>query len=376
MIPFNRPYVVGSEIDYIKQAIDSRKLSGDGEFNKKSAAFLKNHLLSKAVYITPSCTASSEMASLIADISSGDEVIMPSFTFASTANAVAIWGGVPVFVDVRSDTMNIDENLIEAAITDKTKAIAPVHYAGVACDMDKICRIAEKHGIIVIADAAQALFAEYKGKPVASYGDMSAISFHETKNIISGEGGALIINSDNIIDKAEIIREKGTDRSKFFRGEIDKYSWIEKGSSYLLSELSAAYLYAQLEEGINITKKRLSIWDRYYISLKELENKGVLRLPIIPNDCTHNAHIFYLLLNTEKDREDLRLYLKSNDILAVSHYVPLHSSKAGKVLGRVSSTMNITDDQSARLLRLPLFTDLKDDEINYIVDKINEFFNG
>lgn len=377
MIPYNKPLTLGKEIDYIKKAIENKKLSGDGEFNKKCSLLLHEYFGERntgGVYITPSCTAASEMASLIIDLKHGDEVIMPSFTFTSTANAVAVYGGVPVFVDSRQDTLNINEDLIEQAITPKTKAIVPVHYAGVGCAMDKIVNIAKKYNLYVIEDNAQGLFASYKNIPLGSWGDMSAVSFHETKNIISGEGGALAINSENIRERAEIIREKGTDRSKFFRGEVDKYSWIEKGSSYLLSELAAAYLYAQLEEGRKIIENRLDSWNYYYDNLKELESEGKIRLPIVPSECNHNAHIFYILLENLKERESLREFLKANGILAVSHYVPLHSSLAGTKYGRVASNMDITDTYSERLLRLPLFYGLTNDEKEYVVEKINEYF--
>ena len=378
-IPYNRPFSIGKELEYIKKALENKKLSGDGPFNKKCAELLHNYFGESntgGVYITPSCTAASEMASIIIDIKPGDEVIMPSFTFTSTANAVAVYGGVPVFVDSRKDTLNIDENLIAQAITPKTKAIAPVHYAGVGCEMDKIMEIAKKYNLYVIEDNAQGLFSYYKGKPLGSFGDMSAVSFHETKNIICGEGGALAINSTNIKERAEIIREKGTDRSKFFRGEVDKYSWIEKGSSYLLGELAAAYLYAQLEEGKKIIYNRLASWNYYYDNLKGLEQEGKLRLPIIPKECQHNGHIFYVLLENLQMRENLREYLKSNGILAVSHYVPLHSSKAGEKLGRTASDMSITNEYSERLLRLPMYYGLTKQELEYIISYIYKFFRG
>lgn len=377
-IPYNKPCRAGLEREYILQAIENVKLSGDGPFNKRCADFLTEYFGSntKAVYITPSCTAASEMASIICNIEKGDEVIMPSFTFTSTANAVAVYGGVPVFIDVRKDTMNIDENLIEQAITPKTKAIAPVHYAGIGCEMDTILAIAKKHKLAVVEDNAQGLFSYYKGKPLGSFGDMSAVSFHETKNIIAGEGGALTINSDNIKERAEIIREKGTDRSKFFRGEVDKYSWIDKGSSYLLSELGAAYLLGQLEKGVEITKNRLETWNFYYESLKDIENKGFIRLPKVPNECSHNAHIFYILTEDLKIRESLRAYLKSKGITAVSHYIPLHSSKAGSILGRTASDMNVTDRQSEMLLRLPLYYNMAENERSYVIKSIKNYFVG
>ena len=377
-IPYNKPCRAGLEREYILQAIENVKLSGDGPFNKRCAEFLKNYFgdETQAVYITPSCTAGSEMASIILNIEKGDEVIMPSFTFTSTANSVAVYGGVPVFVDVRSDTMNIDETLIEQAITPKTKAIAPVHYAGVGCEMDTINSIAKKHNLAVVEDNAQGLFSYYKGKPLGSLGDMSAVSFHETKNIIAGEGGALVINSDNIKERAEIIREKGTDRSKFFRGEIDKYSWIDKGSSYLLGELGAAYLLGQLEKGVEITENRLNTWNFYYENLKELQGRGYIKLPTVPKECQHNAHIFYILTENLKIRESLRNYLKDNGVLAVSHYVPLHSSKAGLELGRVASKMDVTDSQSEMLLRLPLYYNMSDDDMAYVIKKIRNYFIG
>lgn len=377
-IPYNKPCRAGLEREYILQAIENVKLSGDGPFNRRCADFLKEYFGSntEAVYITPSCTAASEMASIILNIEKGDEVIMPSFTFTSTANAVAVYGGIPVFIDIRQDTMNIDENLIEQAITPRTKAIAPVHYAGVGCEMDSIMAIARKYNLMVVEDNAQGLFSYYKGKPLGSFGDMSAVSFHETKNIVCGEGGGLCVNSPNIKERAEIIREKGTDRSKFFRGEVDKYSWIDKGSSYLLSELGAAYLLAQLEKGTEITKNRLETWNFYDKSLKDLENKGFIRLPKIPHECNHNAHIFYILTENLKTRESLREYLKSKGITAVSHYIPLHSSKAGLELGRVASKMDITDNQSEMLLRLPLYYNMSEQDRSYVIDTIKNYFVG
>lgn len=378
-IPFNRPCMVGKELDYIKEAVNNNKLSGDGYFNKKCSSYLQKYFRVSEfgggnVYITPSCTSASEMASLIIDLKNGDEVIMPSFTFTSTANAVAVYGGVPVFIDSREDTLNIDETLIEQAVTEKTKAIVPVHYAGVGCAMDKIIDIAEKYNLYVIEDNAQGLFASYKNKPLGSWGDLSAVSFHETKNIICGEGGALSVNKKYLLERAEIIREKGTNRTKFFRGEVDKYSWIEKGSSYLLSELGAGYLYGQLEKGEEITNNRLESWNYYYNSLRGLEEEGKLRLPVVPKECKHNGHIFYIILSSLKERESLGIYLKNNGIMAVSHYVPLHSSVAGKKYGRTGSKMDVTDKYSGRLLRLPMYYGLEVDEKDYIVNKIYEYF--
>ncbi len=354
-IPFNKPYMTGRELWYIAQAHTNGHLAGDGMFTKKCHAWLEENTGAHKALLTHSCTASLDMAAMLANIQPGDEVIMPSYTFVSTANAFVLRGGVPVFVDIRPDTLNIDEKLIEAAITPRTKAIVPVHYAGVACEMDTIMDIAQRRKLLVIEDAAQAVMSNYKGKPLGTIGHLGAYSFHETKNIISGEGGALLVNDDRFTERAEIIREKGTNRSQFFRGQIDKYTWVDIGSSYLPGEVIAAFLWAQMEEAQNITQRRLDIWQRYHAALAPLEVAGKLRRPIIPQGCQHNAHMYYILLESLEKRTEAIARLKEQNILAVFHYVPLHSSPAGKKYGRASGELRHTDDLSDRLLRLPLW---------------------
>lgn len=354
-IPFNKPYMTGKELWYISQAHANGHLAGDGDFTKKCSAWLEQRTSCRKASLTHSCTAALEMAAILADIQPGDEVIMPSFTFVSTANAFVLRGGIPVFVDIRPDTLNIDESLIEAAITPQTKAIVPVHYAGVACEMDAIMAIAERHGLMVIEDAAQGVMASYKGKPLGSIGDLGCYSFHETKNVISGEGGALLVNAPQFIQQAEIIREKGTDRTRFFRGEVDKYTWQSIGSSYLPSELIAAFLWAQLEEAEPLTRNRLNTWADYHHLIEPLERAGLLRRPIIPADCAHNAHMYYILVSESVHRSKVIQHLKDNGINAIFHYVPLHSSTAGMRLGRAAGTMMNTVSLSERLLRLPLW---------------------
>jgi len=355
MIPFNKPYMTGRELWCIAQAHANGQLSGDGVFTKKCHAWLEERTGSGTALLTHSCTAALEMAAILADIQPGDEVIMPSYTFVSTANAFVLRGGVPVFVDIRPDTLNIDEAKIEDAITPRTKAIVPVHYAGVACEMDAILNIAQQHKLLVIEDAAQGIMSTYKGKPLGALGHMGAYSFHETKNIIAGEGGALLVNDGRFSERAEIIREKGTNRSKFFRGEVDKYTWVDIGSSYLPSELVAAFLLAQMEEADSITARRLKIWQFYHEQFAELEAAGCLRRPVVPAECQHNAHMYYILLPDEPARAQLIARLKSEGIHSVFHYIPLHSSPMGRQVGRVSGSMNVTDDISERLLRLPLW---------------------
>lgn len=371
-IPFNKPYVAGNEINYIKQACERGVLSGNGPFTKKCQAFLQEILGVKKSLLTHSCTAALEMAAILIDIQPGDEIIMPSYTFVSTANAFVLRGGVPVFVDIRADTLNIDEEKIEAAITEKTKAIVPVHYAGVACEMDAIMAIAKKYNLYVVEDAAQGIMSTYNGKLLGSIGHLAALSFHETKNIISGEGGALLINDSNLIDRAEIIREKGTDREKFFRGQVDKYSWVDIGSSYLPSELTAAFLYAQFEQAEQITKERLSLWDKYHQALQQLENDKVVKRPFIPAHCNHNGHMYYLLLNNLRARSALLEELKSNDINAVFHYVPLHDSKAGRKYSRKSGELPVTNFISDRILRLPFWLGMERD-LHFITDVIYKY---
>lgn len=365
-LAFNKPHITGRELDYIQQAHANSQLAGDGPFTKKCHEWLEQRTGSKAL-LTHSCTAALEMAALLLDIQPGDEIIMPSYTFVSTANAFVLRGGVPVFVDIREDTLNLDESLIEAAITKKTRAIVPVHYAGVACDMDTILTIAAQHKLAVVEDAAQGVGATYKGKPLGSLGDLGCYSFHETKNVISGEGGALIVNDKALADRAEIIREKGTDRSRFFRGQADKYTWQEVGSSFLPGELIAAFLWAQLEQETQITAARMMRWQHYHDLLAPLEAEGQLRRPIIPADCTHNAHMYYVLLPQASQRETVLQQLRSAGIDSVFHYVPLHSSPAGKKYGRVSGSMARTDDLAARLIRLPLWVGINTEQQEAVI---------
>jgi dTDP-4-amino-4,6-dideoxygalactose transaminase len=358
-IPFNKPYLTGKEIEYIKKSHEVGNLSGDGDFTVQSSQWLENNTHCKKALLTHSCTGALEMAAILADFQPGDEVILPSYTFVSTANAFVLRGAVPVFVDIRPDTMNIDEKLIEAAITPRTKAIAPVHYAGVGCEMDAIMQIAKKHNLLVIEDAAQGIMSTYKGQPLGAIGHLGAYSFHETKNIISGEGGALLVNDDAYVDRAEIIREKGTNRSQFYQGKVDKYTWHDIGSSYLPGEDTAAFLLAQLEDAQKITDARLAIWDKYHQAFESLEKKGDIRRPIIPEECQHNAHMYYVLLDSNDTRTKLIEQFKKQNIHPVFHYIPLHSSPGGQKFGRVSGQMSQTDDLAARLLRLPLWVGLE-----------------
>ncbi|HEX7341276.1 MAG TPA: dTDP-4-amino-4,6-dideoxygalactose transaminase [Rhodanobacteraceae bacterium] len=358
-IPFNKPYMTGRELDLIKEAHANGHLAGDGAFTKRCHAWLEQHVGCSKALLTHSCTAALEMAALLLELEPGDEIIMPSFTFVSTANAFVLRGAVPVFVDIRPDTLNIDENLIEVAITPKTRAICVVHYAGVACEMDAIMAIANRHHVTVIEDAAQGIMSSYKGRPLGSIGHLSALSFHETKNVISGEGGALLINDERFIEKAEIIREKGTNRTKFFRGQVDKYTWVDVGSSYLPGELTAAFLAAQLEQADRITHQRMALWDRYHAWARPHEISGKIRRPIVPADCAHNAHMYYLLLPDLQARTHFITHLRERGIQAVFHYIPLHSSPAGRRLGRASGDMSITDDTSDRLVRMPFWVGLE-----------------
>lgn len=359
-IPFNRPHLTGNEFEYIAEAHANRKLAGDGLFTKKCNQWLENNTTCKKALLTHSCTAALEMAAILADIEPGDEVIMPSYTFVSTANAFVLRGGVPVFVDIRPDTLNIDETLIEAAITAKTKAIVPVHYAGVGCEMDVIMDIAHRHNLLVIEDAAQGIMSTYKGKALGSIGHLAAVSFHETKNVISGEGGALLINDDRLKERAEIIREKGTNRSKFFRGEIDKYTWVDIGSSYLPGEITAAFLWAQLQEAESITDERLRIWEQYHHEMAKYEELGLIRRPVVPTHTKHNAHMYYVLFNSLEDRTSAIVRMKKKDINPVFHYVPLHSSPAGLKYCRTHGSLELTENLADRLLRLPLWFNLQD----------------
>lgn len=375
MIPFNIPPYIGKELDYVKEAMETNhKICGDGPFTKKCNAWLEEQFKSKKVLLTTSCTHATEMAAILAGIKEGDEVIAPSFTFVSTVNPFVLRGAKIVFIDINPKTMNMDENLIEAAITDKTKAIIPVHYAGVACEMDKIMEIAKKYNLIVIEDAAQGVMSEYKGKALGTIGDYGCFSFHETKNYSMGEGGALLIRDKENIEKAEIIREKGTNRSRFFRGQVDKYTWVDMGSSYLPSELNAAYLYAQLENAQMIYDDRMNSWNKYKEGLQELEDKEFIELPFIPENCKHNAHMFYIKCKDLLERTKLIDFLKQNEIYAVFHYIPLHSAEAGLKFGRFSGDDKYTTKESERLLRLPLYYGLKKEEVDLIIRTIYEFY--
>ena len=371
-IPFNKPYMTGRELWYISQAHHRCALAGDGYFTKKCHRWLENYGGCQKALLTHSCTAALEMTALLLDIRRGDEVIMPSFTFVSTANAFVLRGGVPVFVDIREDTLNIDERLIEAAITPRTIAIVPVHYAGVACEMDTIMDIARRHGLKVVEDAAQGIMANYKGRALGSIGDLGAFSFHETKNVISGEGGAMLVNDPEMVQRAEIIREKGTDRSRFFRGEVDKYTWQEIGSSFLPGELIAAFLWAQIEEAQAITEDRLASWNRYHIALAPLQAQGLLRRPVVPEGCQHNAHMYYVLLAPGINRQEVITGLERQAIYSVFHYVPLHSSPAGQRFARVHGSMEVTNIQSERLIRLPLWVGIDEEQQARIVDLIEK----
>ena len=374
MISFNIPPLVGKEKEYVMQAIDSHKISGDGAFTKKCSEWLEKQTGSPRVLLTTSCTHATEMAAILADIQPGDEVIMPSYTFVSTADAFVLRGAKVVFVDIRPDTMNIDETLIEDAITDKTKAIVPVHYAGVACEMDTIMDIAIRHNLCVIEDAAQGVMSTYKGRALGTIGDYGCFSFHETKNYSMGEGGALLIRNEDMIEEAEIIREKGTNRSKFFRGQIDKYTWVNAGSSYLPSEMNAAYLYAELEVAEEINQNRLASWNRYYQLLKPLAEQGRIELPHIPDECKHNGHMFYIKCRDLEERSALIAHLKEKEILAVFHYIPLHSAPAGRRFGRFAGEDRFTTKESERLLRLPMYYGLREEEQQRIVDEVRNYY--
>jgi dTDP-4-amino-4,6-dideoxygalactose transaminase len=360
MIPFNKPYMTGRELWLISQAHANGHLSGDGAFTKACHRWLEERIGCRKALLTHSCTAALEMSALLLDLQPGDEVIMPSFTFVSTANAFVLRGAVPVFVDIRADTLNLDERLVEAAITPRTKAICVVHYAGVACEMDAILAVAERHGLKVVEDAAQGIFSTYKGRPLGSIGAFGALSFHETKNVISGEGGALLVNDAAYVERAEIIREKGTNRSKFFRGQVDKYTWVDVGSSYLPGEIIAAFLAAQLEQGEEITRMRLALWERYHAWAAPFAEDGLVRRPVVPEHCGHNAHMYYLLLPGLAQRTAFIETMKERGVGAVFHYIPLHSSPAGRRFGRTAGELPVTDDVSDRLVRLPLFAGLAD----------------
>lgn len=375
MINFNVPPYTGREIEYIRQAVENQKICGDGPFTQKCSKWIEEKTGTAKCLLTTSCTHATELAALLADIKEGDEVIMPSYTFVSTADAFVLRGAAAVFVDIRPDTMNIDENLIEAAITPKTRAIVPVHYAGVSCEMDKIMELAGKYGLFVIEDAAQGILSSYKGKPLGAIGDFGCYSFHETKNLSMGEGGAILIKDEKYIDDAEIIREKGTNRSKFFRGQVDKYRWVNYGSSYLPSDMNAAYLWAQLELAHKITDIRLARWEQYNALLQPLKERGLLELPTIPEGCTHNGHMYYAKARDLEERTRLLGFLKENGIWSVFHYVPLHTAPAGIRFGRFSGEDVYTTKESERLFRLPMFYALKESEVDYIAGKVKEFYH-
>ena len=374
MISFNRPPYSAMALTYMKQAIENHKICGDGEFTKRCSAWLEQNTGTAKAFLTTSCTHATEMAAMLADVGPGDEIIMPSYTFVSTADAFVLRGAKPVFVDIRPDTMNIDETLIEAAVTEKTRVIVPVHYAGVACEMDTIMEIAKRHRLCVIEDAAQGMMSTYKGKMLGTIGDYGCYSFHETKNYSMGEGGALLVRNSEDILRAEIIREKGTNRSQFFRGEVDKYSWQASGSSYLPSDMNAAYLWAQLEQAEEIDQNRLRSWNLYYELLRPLAEEGRIELPFVPEGCVHNGHMFYIKARDLEERTRLIAYLRENETYAVFHYVPLHTAPAGKKFGEFRGEDKYTTRESERLFRLPMYYGLTEEEITYIAGKVSDFF--
>ncbi len=374
-IPFNKPFIAGKELHYIAQAVMVEShLSGDGPFTRRCHEWLENKLGCARAFLTHSCTAALEMAAMLFDVQPGDEVIVPSFTFVSTANAFVLRGAIPVFVDIRPETLTIDEEEIRQAVTPKTRVVVPVHYAGMPCAMDEIMEIAENNDLWVVEDAAQALLSTYKGKSLGTMGHLGCLSFHETKNIISGEGGALLVNDPQFIERAEIIREKGTDRGSFFRGEVDKYTWVDIGSSFLPSEMVGAFLYAQLEQAEQIIAARRRIFDRYYHALRSLEEEGLVRLPLVENESVCNGHLFYIIIRSPEERMRLIQHLREQGILAVFHYVPLHSSPAGMKYGRPAGDMSVTDDISGRLLRLPLYYEMRDEDLDRVVAAVREFY--
>ena len=376
MIPFNIPPFTGKEMNYIRQAVENQKICGDGPYTKKCSEWIEQKTGTAKCLLTTSCTHATELAALLADVKEGDEVIMPSYTFVSTADAFVLRGAKPVFVDIRPDTMNIDETLIEDAITPRTKAIVPVHYAGVACEMDTIMDIAKRHHLLVIEDAAQGIMSTYKGQALGAIGDVGCFSFHETKNYSMGEGGALLIKDPKYVEEAEIIREKGTNRSKFYRGQIDKYTWVNYGSSYLPSDMNAAYLWAQLELAEEINEKRRSIWNRYWELLQPLKEQGCIELPTVPEGCVHNAHMFYIKAKDLEERTGLIDFLRENEIWPVFHYIPLHTAPAGIKFGEFHGEDKYTTTESERLCRLPLFYSLELEQVDYIASKVKEFYQG
>jgi len=373
LIPFNRAYLTGGEEANIATALANRRLSGDGPFTKECSSWLESNLGTSKALITHSCTAALEMAAILCDLKPGDEVILPSYTFVSTANAFVLRGAVPVFVDIRPDTLNIDETLIEAAITERTRVIVPVHYAGVACEMDVIMDIASRHNLLVVEDAAQGISSTYKGKALGTIGHLGTLSFHETKNVVSGEGGALLVNDPGLVERAEIIREKGTNRSRFIRGQVDKYTWQDLGSSYLPSELIAAFLLPQLQASADINRMRLAIWDRYHREFATMATEGHFGVPTVPTEAAHNAHMYYLLLPDVQTRSRFIDYLKQREIAALFHYIPLHSAPAGLNFGRAHGSLKNTDELSERLVRLPLYPELGADQ-DAVIAAVKEFF--
>lgn len=376
MIPFNVPPYVGTELEYVKQAVENHKICGDGVFTKKCHAWLEKNLPCQKALLTTSGTTALEMAAILCNLQPGDEVILPSFTFSTTATAFVLVGAKLVFVDVRPDTMNIDETKIEAAITEKTRVIVPVHYAGVACEMDTIMDIAKRHNLKVVEDAAQGVMSSYKGKALGTIGDFGCFSFHETKNYSMGEGGAFIINKEEYNDRAEIIREKGTNRSRFFRGQVDKYTWVDYGSSYLPSDMNAAYLWGQLEVADKINDNRLATWHTYYEAFEELEEKGLVKLPTIPEECAHNAHMFYLKCRSLEERTEFISFLKERDIIPTFHYIPLHSSPAGMRFGRFDGKDEVTTSESEKLVRLPMYYNMKDSDVSEVIAAVIDFYRG
>ncbi|MBR6019159.1 MAG: dTDP-4-amino-4,6-dideoxygalactose transaminase [Lachnospiraceae bacterium] len=374
MISFNVPPFVGNELQYIREAVNNKKICGDGPFTRKCNEWLQDRFGANRVMLTTSGSSALDMAALLCGIKPGDEVILPSYTFSSTANSFVLAGAKLVFVDIRPDTMNIDESKIEAAITDKTRVIVPVHYAGVACEMDTIMAIAKKHGLMVVEDAAQGVMSTYKGKALGTIGDFGCYSFHETKNYSMGEGGAILVNNLDYVEKAEILREKGTNRSKFFRGQVDKYTWVDFGDSYLPSDINAAYLWAQLEKADEINDNRLATWNKYNNCFRELANRKLIEQPTIPQECVHNAHMYYIKLKSLEERTSFIDFLRENGINAVFHYVPLHSAPAGRKFGRFSGEDIFTTSESERLVRLPLYYGISEEDVNKVVMKTTEFF--
>ena len=366
-VPFNRPHTVGTEMAYIGEAVAASHLSASGPFSRRCADWLEERLGSRRALLTHSCTGALEMTVLLSDIGVGDEIIMPSFTFVSTANAFALRGAVPVFVDIREDTLNLDEALVEAAITPRTKAIVAVHYGGICCDMDALLAIADRHGLIVIEDAAHSVLSTYRDRPLGALGDLGTLSFHETKNVISGEGGALLVRDEALVERAEILLEKGTNRSAFLRGDVDKYTWVDLGSSFGASEITAAFLWAQLERAEDITRRRLEVWEAYHREFAELEALGALRRPVVPAECRHEGHLYYLLAPSREWRDTMIDRLRQDGVQAVFHYVPLHSAPAGRRHGRCAGDLDVTEEMSGRLLRLPLWVDMQDEHVERVV---------